>query len=190
MKRKSLLGSITVMVLWMCAAEAHATGEASFFYGRSSTNDVGIENMKTFGGTVGAYSKFVGFELGLEYSPTSSFQVGEIEAGASLMSFMGNVVLQIPFGPVIPFFTVGYGVISGNPNIDIPAGFLGTVRAFNFGFGGRFFFSEHVGVRVDWRRFALQTEDEAPELFIPLTDIRINTTPKINRFAIGVAFRW
>ena len=62
--------------------------------------------------------------------------------------------------------------------------------AFNYGFGGRVFFSEHWGVRVDWRRFALQTEDEAPELYIPLTNIQINTTPKINRFAIGVAYRW
>jgi hypothetical protein len=190
MKRTTLLGSITVMVLLMSAAKADASGEFSFFYGRSSTGDVGIEDMTTWGGTVGAYSKIVGFELGLEYSPTSSFAVGDIEAGASLTSFMGNVVFQIPFGSLIPFFTVGYGVMSGNPSVDIPAGFLGTVGAFNYGFGGRVFFSEHWGVRVDWRRFALQTEDEAPELYIPLTNIQINTTPKINRFAIGVAYRW
>jgi hypothetical protein len=190
MRRTTLLGSIVVMVLVLNAAEADASGEASFFYGQSSTSDVGIEDMKTFGGTVGAYSTIIGFELGLEYSPTSSFQVGDIEAGASLLSFMGNVVFQIPLGPVIPFGTVGYGVFSGNPSIDLPEGFLRTVGTLNFGFGGRFYFSEHVGVRVDWRRFALQTKDEAPELYIPFTDIRINTSPRINRFAVGVAFRW
>jgi hypothetical protein len=190
MKRQILLIAFTMAALAMTAGQADASGEASFFFGRSSTGDVGIEDMTTFGGTVGAYSRIVGFELGVEYSPTSSFAIEDIEAGASLTNFMGNVVFQIPFGAVIPFGTVGYGVISGNPSIDIPAGFLGTVGAFNYGFGGRVFFSEHVGIRVDWRRFALQTDDEAPEFTIPLTGVRINTTPKINRFAIGVALRW
>jgi hypothetical protein len=190
MRRQIPLLALTVATLLVTSVKAEADGEASFFYGRSSTSDVGIENMTTFGGTLGAYSRIVGFELGVEYSPTSSFAIEDIEAGASLTYFMGNVVFQIPFGAVIPFGTVGYGVISGNPSVDIPAGFLGTVGAFNYGFGGRFFFSEHVGIRVDWRRFALQTDDEAPEFTIPLTEISINTTPKINRFAIGVAFRW
>jgi hypothetical protein len=190
MRRQFPWLALTVAALLMTAAKAEANGEVSFFYGPSSTGDVGIESMKTFGGTIGAYSKIVGFELGVEYSPTSSFEIEDIEAGASLTNFMGNVVFQIPFGAVIPFGTVGYGVLSGNPSVDIPAGFLGTVGAFNYGFGGRVFFSEHVGIRVDWRRFALQADDEAPEFTIPLTGVRINTTPKINRFAIGVAFRW
>ena len=190
MRKKSLLGLITVIVLLVNVAEADAAGEASIFYGLTSTGDVLIEDMTTFGGTVGAYGGFIGFELGLEYSPTSTFQIGNIEAGASLLNFMGNVVVQVPLGPFIPFGTVGYGVVSGNPSIDVPEGFIGTVGAFNFGFGGRLFFSDHVGVRVDWRRFALQTDDEAPEFYIPFTDIRINTTPKLDRIAVAVAFRW
>jgi hypothetical protein len=45
-----------------------------------------------------------------------------------------------------------------------------------------------VGIRVDYRRFAIQTDIDDPDLEIPGIDI--NTEPDIDRFFVGVALRW
>lgn len=186
------LGYVAAALLIVGAGRANAGAEASIYLGRTSATGVVLENMSTFGGTIGAFSKIVGIEFGLEYSPTTSFDIGPIDAGASMLNAMGNLVLQIPAGPVIPYGTVGYGAIVANTNVsDWPFDFLGgTVGAFNFGFGAKIFFSQNVGLRVDYRRFALQTGDAETELRIPLTDITIDANPDLNRFVVGAAFRW
>ncbi|MFQ5792999.1 MAG: outer membrane protein, partial [Acidobacteriota bacterium] len=132
-----------------------------------------------------------GLELGLEYSPVASFNVGPIGVGASIMNVMGNFVVQIPVGRFAPYGTVGYGVMIGRANIDpLPIEFLGRVGAFNFGFGAKIFVSEHIGLRLDYRRFAVQTDSDSPELQVPLTSFRIDTSPDLDRFVAGVAFRF
>jgi hypothetical protein len=192
MRRVVLLGYVVAALLVVGAGTANASAEASIYLGRTSATGLVLENMSTFGGTIGAFSKIVGIEFGLEYSPTASFDIGPIDAGASILNVMGNLVFQIPAGPVLPYGTVGYGAIIANTNVsDWPFDFLGgTVGAFNFGFGAKIFFSQSIGLRVDYRRFALQTGDGDSELRIPLTGITIDTNPDLNRFVIGAAFRW
>ena len=192
MRRVVTLGYVVSALLVVGAGTANASAEASIYLGRTSATGLVLENMSTFGGTIGAFSKIVGIEFGLEYSPTTSFDIGPIDAGASILNVMGNVVFQIPAGPVLPYGTVGYGAIIANINVsDWPFDFLGgTVGAFNFGFGAKIFFSQSFGLRVDYRRFALQTGDGDSELRIPLTGITIDTNPDLNRFVIGAAFRW
>jgi hypothetical protein len=190
MLRASTSIFLTGMLFFSLALNAEAAGEASLYFGRTGVSDLKLENMNTFGGSVGAFGSFVGLELGFEYSPTTNFAVGPIELGASLWNFMGNVVFQIPIGSFYPYGTVGYGVVSGRADFDLPQGFVGKVGAFNFGFGGKLYFSDHIGIRFDYRRFALQTSDDNPELEIPLTKIRIDTNPDLNRFMVGAAFRW
>lgn len=190
MKRSQVLTTFTVALLFTGVGKVGAAAEASLYLGRTEVSDLRLENMSTFGGTVGAYRGILGVEFGLEYSPSSNFQIGPIELGASILNFMGNVVFQIPIGGFIPYGTVGYGAITGKSTEDLPEKFVGTVGAFNFGFGGKVFFTEHIGVRVDYRRFALQTNDDDPEFRIPLTDIRIDTNPDLDRIVIGAAFRW
>ena len=73
---------------------------------------------------------------------------------------------------------------------DVPDEFLGTNGAFNFGFGAKIFFSRSIGLRFDYRRFAIQTGDEDPDLGIPFTGIKIEASPDLNRFVGGVTFRF
>ncbi len=192
MRRTVTLSYVVALVLTVGVGTANADAEASIYFGRTSATGLVLEDMSTFGGTIGAFSRIFGFEFGLEYSPTTSFDVGPIAAGASILNVMGNLVVQIPAGPVLPYGTVGYGAIVANTNVsDWPFDFLGgTTGAFNFGFGAKVFFSESIGLRVDYRRFALQTGDGDGELRIPLTGITIDTNPDLNRFVIGAAFRW
>ena len=191
MKKMGTLIVILTAALLSATEEARAEGQASFFVGRIFTNQLLLEDMTTFGGTVGAYGRIVGFEFGLEYAPAQGFEVGALDFGASLTNIMGNLVVQIPIGDFYPYGTIGYGILMGRASLDpLPGEFLGNFGTLNFGFGGKIFFSDHVGVRLDYRRFAVQTGDEPPDLAIPFTDIQIEASPDLNRFAGGIAFRF
>lgn len=50
------------------------------------------------------------------------------------------------------------------------------------------FFSENVGLRIDYRRFAIQTDEDDPSLEIP--GLSISTEPDISRFMVGLALSW
>ena len=191
MRRTVSLIVVLTAALLSTTREARAEGQAFFYLGRTYTSQLLLEDMTTFGATVGAYGRVLGVEFGLEYSPTKSFEVGAIDLGASLTNIMGNLVVQIPIGDFYPYGTIGYGILMGRSNVEtVPEEFLGNFGTLNFGFGGKIFFSEHVGVRLDYRRFAVQTGDEPPDLTIPFTSIEIEASPDLNRFAGGVAFRF
>ncbi len=190
MMRKWVLALGVTMSVLLFTGNAYAGGEASIYIGRTFTSALFLENMTTFGGTVGAYGGVVGFEFGLEYSPKSNFQVPFLDLGASLTNIMGNLVVQIPIGEFYPYGTVGYGVVIASAGSDVPDEFLGTNGAFNFGFGAKILFSRSIGLRFDYRRFAIQTGDEDPDLGIPFTGIKIEASPDLNRFVGGVTFRF
>ena len=191
MRKASVLMIVLTTTFLSASDEARAEGQAFLFLGRTFASDLLLEDMTTFGGTIGAYGNVVGFELGLEYSPTKSFEVESVDLGASLTNVMGNLVVQIPIGDFYPYGTIGYGILIGRADDEsLPEEFLGNFGTLNFGFGAKIFFSESVGIRLDYRRFAVQTGDEPPDLTIPLTDIQIEASPDLNRFAGGVAFRF
>ena len=191
MQRIGTLMVISMVVLLSGTEEARAEGQASFYLGRTYTSDFLLEDMTTLGATIGAYGGIVGFELGLEYSPTRAFEVREVDFGASLTNIMGNLVVQIPIGDFYPYGTIGYGILMGRADLDtLPEDFLGNFGTLNFGFGAKIFFSDSVGVRFDYRRFAVQTGDEPPDLTIPFTGIEIEASPDLNRFAGGIALRF
>lgn len=183
---------IVVMILAVGIQEARASGEASFLLGRSYvSNDLLLADRSSFGGTVGAYAAILGFELGVDYMPVSDFDVAGIDLGASLLNLMGNVVVQAPLGRFAPYGTAGYGIVIADADPELGGtDFLGTFGAFNYGFGAKVFFTDAVGVRVDYRRFAVQTGDDEPDLNIPLTDARIESDPDFDRLMVGLAFRW
>ena len=189
MKRLLLFGSVILLGLGM--GEASASGEGSLMFGRSFVGDFHLEDHANFGGTLGAYSGPLGVEFGVDYLPVTDFAVGSLGFGASLWNLMGNVIVQIPIGPIVPFGTVGYGAVIADANSD-PEGddFLGTFGALNYGFGAKVFFSDPFGVRIDYRRFAVQAGDDDADLRIPLTDERIESDPDFNRLMFGVVFRW
>jgi hypothetical protein len=182
---------LAVLLCVFCAgvSRAEAKGEASFMLGRSFVDELLLEDKTSFGATVGVFSRVVGFEFGFDFMPTSDFTVPGVDLGASVLNLAGNVVLQAPLGEFYPYGTVGYGALFANASRDLDNDeFLGTFGAFNYGGGVKVFFTDNVGIRVDYRRFAIQTDVDDPDLEIPGIDI--NTEPDIDRFFVGVALRW
>lgn len=183
--------SLTVIATLLAPKRAEADGEASFMLGRAYVGDLMLEDKTSFGATVGAFSTFVGFELGVDYMPTSSFTVPGVDLGASVLNLTGNVVVQAPIGGFVPYGTLGYGGFFANASGDLDTSdFLGTYGAFNYGLGLKFYFTDTVGLRVDYRRFAIQTDDDDPSLVIPVGNTPISSEPDVDRFLVGVALRW
>jgi opacity protein-like surface antigen len=173
------------------SARADASGEASFLLGRTYVDSLRLEDQTSFGATIGFFGRFVGFELGFDYMPTSDFDVPGVDLGASVANLTGNVVVQAPLGGFVPYATVGYGGFFANASGDLDTDeFLGTYGAFNYGLGVKYFFAEKVGLRIDYRRFAIQTDEDDPSLEIPVGGIAINSEPDVDRFMAGVVLRW
>ena len=178
-------------VLWVSSSDAEASGEASLMLGRTFVEELRLQDKTSFGATIGVFSRIVGFELGFDYMPTSDFDIPGVDLGASVLNLAGNVVLQAPLGEFYPYGTLGYGAFFANASGDLATDeFLGTFGAFNFGLGLKMFFHENVGIRVDYRRFAIQTDVDDPGLEIPIIGEEINAEPDVDRFLVGVALRW
>jgi opacity protein-like surface antigen len=173
------------------ASDARAWGEASVMLGRSFVDDLRLQDKTSFGGTIGVFSRIIGFEIGIDYMPTSDFDIPGVNLGASVLNLAGNVVLQAPLGAFFPYGTIGYGGAVANASGDLATeDFLGGYGALNWGAGFKMFFVEHVGIRVDYRRFAIQTDADDPSLEIPIFGESISGDPDIDRFFVGAAFRW
>lgn len=189
-KLRSLFLVVFAMV-FIPSNRTEASGEASLLIGRAFVGSLELRDRTSFGGTVGFFSHFVGFELGVDYMPTSDFQLPGIDLGASVANLTGNVVVQAPLDDIVPYGTVGYGAFFANASGDLDTSeFLGTYGAFNFGLGVKVYFAENVGLRIDYRRFAIQTDQDDPGLVIPVGGIAINSEPDVDRFMAGLALRW
>lgn len=185
-------GLVVLLCLFSVGAfRAEAKGEASFMVGRTFVDELLLEDKTSFGATVGVFSRIVGFEFGFDYMPTSNLQIPGVDLGASVLNLTGNVVLQAPLGQVYPYGTLGYGGFFANSSGDLATDdFLGTFGAFNWGFGLKMFFTDNAGIRVDYRRFAIQTDADDPSLVIPVLGTEIDAEPDVDRFLIGLALRW
>jgi opacity protein-like surface antigen len=98
-----------------------------------------------------------GVEADFAYSPDF---YGETDLGGSgVTSFMGNLLVGVPFGGqqgfgIRPFGLVGIGLLRSNlEEFDEVVGFDNNEVGWNFGGGLMFFFSSHVGLRGDVRYF-------------------------------------
>jgi opacity protein-like surface antigen len=180
--------------LWILtggAPDAAAEGEASFMVGKTFVDELRLQDKTSFGATVGVFSRVVGFELGFDFMPTSEFDIPGVDLGASVLNLAGNVVLQAPLGEFYPYGTLGYGALFANASGDLATDeFLGTFGAFNYGLGLKMFLHENLGIRIDYRRFAIQTDEDDPGLEIPVIGEEINAEPDIDRFFVGLALRW
>ena len=168
----------TALTAVLTPATASADLRATAFAGATRINE-------TNKGTFGAAVTFGGL-LGIEFDASRVALGGleknfiNVDVDANVTTYMGNLVVRTPVGPVQPYASAGIGVVKVTGSVNAP--FLGNVVsasaqdvAWNVGGGVYLFPSENIGLRADVRRF--QTGDLSWENLRGLGDLPL---PKVD----------
>lgn len=181
------------------ATEAHADGFVSPFLGVDFGGDAGgtfdnnvrDRNRSTFGVNFGSMSGGIfGVELDVAYT-RNFYGEGAVVGDNSLLTVMPSVIMGVPVGGqrgpgVRPYATAGIGMMRRALNISGLDVFDGSDLAYSLGFGAMGYFSNHVGLRADYKLFR---NFEVDEVSLTNADFRRGTFD-FSRAAIGLLFRF
>jgi opacity protein-like surface antigen len=173
----------------LAPATASADLRATAFGGATRINE-------TNKGTLGAAVTFGGL-LGIEFEAArvwlgSLDNVEIVDVQANLTTYMANLVLRVPTGPIQPYGSAGVGLVRVTGEINVP--FFGNVVsasaqdvAWNVGGGVYLLPSPNVGLRAEVRRF--QTGDVNWEDIVDIGDLPL---PKFDfwRATAGVTIKF
>jgi opacity protein-like surface antigen len=174
---------------FVAATPASADIRATAFAGTTRIEEA---NKGTFGAAV-----TLGGLVGIEFE-AARILLGDLvdfdfaDVDANLTTYMGNLVVRLPAGPIQPYGSAGVGVVRVTGNVDVP--FLGNVFSasaqdvgWNVGGGVYLFPLPNFGLRADVRRF--QTGDVSWEDIADVGDLPL---PKFNfwRATAGVTFKF
>ncbi len=191
--------SAALLICAVSATEARADGFVSPFWavnfggdaGGTFNNNVSDRNHTTFGAAVGFMSGGIfGFELDMAYT-NKFYGEGAVVGDNSLLTIMPAVIMGIPVGGqqgpgLRPYATAGVGLIRRELSISGVDVFDGSDFAYNLGFGVMGYFSNHVGLRADYKFVRDFEVDE-----VSLTNIDFHQGAfDFSRAAIGVLFRF
>ena len=166
-----VLAAIVTAALTLTPANASADLRATAFGGATRINE-------TNKGTLGAAVSFGGL-LGIEFEAArvwlgSLENVPVVDVQANLTTYMANLVVRVPTGPIQPYGSAGAGLVRVTGQINVP--FFGNVVsasaqdvAWNVGGGVYLLPSPNVGLRADVRRF--QTGDVNWEDIVNIGDL-------------------
>lgn len=187
---RSLATAATVAAV-LAPAPARADLRATAFAGTSRLNET---NKGTFGAAV-TFGGLIGIEFDasrISLGGLDNLTVANVDVDANVTTYMGNLVLRTPVGPVQPYASAGVGLVKVTGSVSVP--FLGNVVsasardvALNVGGGVYLFPSENIGLRADLRRF--QTADVSWDDITGIGDLPL---PKFNfwRATAGVTFKF
>lgn len=191
MRRMALVVVLVGLVFAMpraAAAQGYLVPNIGFDFGGSAGKCPSLlndcqEKRTSYGVTFGGLSAgIIGFEGDLAYAP--DFFGKSMSFGTNgVLTFMGNLVLGIPAGPVRPFVTGGVGLIRTRLDLltsPVPGNFSANNFGYNFGGGLMFFLPAHLGIRGDIKYF--RSASDFSVLGISLANSKINFT----RVSIGV----
>jgi opacity protein-like surface antigen len=181
-----ILGTVGVLLR---PAPAAADIRATAFAGATRINE---SNKGTFGAAV-----TLGGLIGVEFEAAriglgDLANVSVVDVEANITTYMGNLVLRVPTGPIQPYGSAGVGVVRVTGNVDVP--FLGDVISasaqdvgWNVGGGVYLFPTPNFGLRADVRRF--QTGDVSWEDIANIGDLPL---PKFDfwRATAGVTIKF
>ena len=191
--------SAALLICASCATEAHADGFVSPFMavyfggnvGCTFDDNVSSRNRTTFGAALGFMGGGIfGVELDVAY--TSNFYgEGAVVGDNSLLTVMPALIMGIPVGGqqgpgIRPYATAGVGVIRRELKFGGLDLFHGSELAYSLGFGVMGYFSNHVGLRADYKLVRTFDAGEAS-----LTDLDFRQGDfDFSRGAIGLLFRF
>jgi hypothetical protein len=191
MRRLAVLFGVVTLVILVLPAASSAQGylvpNLGWDVGGSAGNCPSLwtdcqEKRVSYGVTFGRIGGIFGIEGDLGYAP-DFFGQSPTFGTNSLLTFMGNMVIAIPAGPVRPFVEGGLGLIRTRLDLlktPTAGGFDTNNFGYNFGGGVMFLLPAHLGFRGDIRYF--RTLSDISILGIELSKTSINYT----RFSVGL----
>ena len=194
---KALPWAIALVAL--SALPARADGFFTPFYGHDYGGDAAncsvfansftsCEDTHTnIGVSFGSMGKVIGFEQDISRAKDFFGKIPGIES--SVFTLTSNVLVGVGVGPVQPYGLIGFGLIRPSTSLAVASSvgdFSKNSLGFDFGAGVNGYFSKHVGIRADLRRF--QTIQDVP---IPAVTSQVFKNEKLSfwRFSIGLALR-
>jgi opacity protein-like surface antigen len=191
--------STALLICAGLATEARADGFVSPFLavnfggdaGGTFNNNVRDRSRTAFGGNVGFMGGGIfGVELDVAYTK-NFYGEGAVVGDNSLLTVMPAVIIGIPIGGqqglgVRPYATAGVGMIRRDLNLSGFDVFDGSDLAYNLGFGVMGYFSDHVGIRADYKYLRNFGVDDTS-----LTNIDFHRgTFDFSRAGVGILFRF
>jgi opacity protein-like surface antigen len=192
--------SLAGLMVLTAAATARADGYASVFTGFNFGGDAGRSldqalddgSRLTWGGVIGGMSGGI-FGAELDISHTNNFFGDQSPLGDNyVLTVMPALVLGIPVGGqrgpgIRPYATAGLGLIKRKLEVSGVDAIDDNDLAYSLGFGVNGYFSDHIGVRGDYRYFRNVNVDDASNIFG--IDIERGTFD-YSRATVGVLFRF
>jgi opacity protein-like surface antigen len=139
----------------------------------------------TYGAGLGHLSHgLLGIEGEFAYSP-HFFGDSPVYGANNVMTFMANLMVAAPLGPVHPYVTGGVGVMASKVEVSLAAlNESNTSFAYNLGGGLMVFLPVHLGLRFDLRHVGSVSDFSTGGITVPgLSGQKLNFW----RFTIGVA---
>lgn len=179
-------------VPWLAPSTASADVLLTPFAGVTFLDDT---NKSTFGGAFG-FGSLIGLEFEAARIQLGSFEdIPGVDLSAHATTFMGNVVVRLPTGPVQPYGTAGVGLMRVTGDVDVLiAGNIISASAQDFGWnigGGLYLFpSPNFGIRGDLRRF--HTGDVSFDDIVGIGGLDDLPLPELDfwRATAGVTFKF
>jgi opacity protein-like surface antigen len=164
MRRLILPAIVFTCLIFGLPAQARAQGYfapfAGFDFGGDAGNCAGVTSVTTsgcvnrtvYGFSAGALSHgLFGGEIDFGYAPHFFGDTPTI-GGNSVLTFMGNMIVAVPAGPVHPYVAGGLGIIRTKVDqIEDVVNFSDSSFAYNLGGGLMVMLPSHLGFRVDYR---------------------------------------
>lgn len=173
-------------------ADGFITPFVGYNYGGDTSNCESLtsceDHRMNWGVSIGSIGKLMGYEQDIGYAKHFFGKAPGVDN--SVFTLMSNMLVGVGSGPVQPYFLFGFGLIRAHAtlNTTIVAEASKYSLGYDIGGGVSGYFSRHVGIRGDLRRF--QTTSDVPVLstgggFVGLTNQKLDFW----RASIGVALR-
>lgn len=187
-----ILASATVVLAQSSPASADI--RITPFAGTASVGKVNLDDSaKRSLGVAVTFGGLLGIEFDTARTPLGALtSLPIVDVDARLTTYMGNIVVRLPSGPIQPYGSAGVGVLRVSGDLTIPG--VGTVLSasagdvgWNLGGGVYVLPTRSLGLRADVRRF--QTGDLTWENIGGLGDLPLPTF-EFWRATLGVTLKF
>ena len=185
MRRLTVAAALVLLGVVLLPTPARAQGYIAPFIGFDFGGDAGkctgtatidcSRNRTAYGFSAGKLSHgTIGGEIDFGYAP-HFFGEAPSTGGNSLLTFMGNITVAIPAGPVHPYVGGGLGVIRTKVDqLQDLTNFSNSSFSYNVGGGLMVFLPAHLGFRIDYRYMSTFSDISVAGVDLLITGTKLN----------------